>query len=234
MTVGHLQRLNRFKRLKFAIGLCCVGFAGTAAAEVFIYELPSGARMITDHQLNNKQYKLIQTSKQVKGMGALINSRNMQPLLVDVNAYDKTIHRVAKTYIVDAALIKAVMHAESGFNPNAVSTRGASGLMQLMPETARRYGCDDIFDPQQNIRAGALYLKDLLKRFNNNHRLALAAYNAGENAVTRYKGIPPYNETQQYVRKVLAFKGRYTQMTATAPTKKTAPTTTLANIGSNS
>lgn len=207
-------------------------FADSAAAQIFIYELPSGARMVTDHLLNNKQYKLVQSSKKVKGMGALINSRNIEPLLVDVNAYDKTIHRVAKTYRVDPALIKAVMHAESGFNPHAVSLKGASGLMQLMPDTARRYGCEDIFDPTQNIRAGSMYLRDLLKKFKNNHRLALAAYNAGESAVARYNGMPPFSETQQYVRKVMAFKGRYAVFakTPSSPAKKTA----VAAIASNS
>lgn len=191
-------------------GACLLfGFAGTAAAEIYIYELPSGARMITDHPLNNKQYKLVQTSTRVKGMGTLINSKNTQPLLVDASAYDHLIKRFARTYTLDASLIKAVMHAESGFNPHAISHKGASGLMQLMPATAAQYGVEDIFDPMQNIRAGAEYLRDLMKRYDNNHRLALAAYNAGETAVRRYKGVPPYAETQGYVRKVLSFKTRY-------------------------
>lgn len=190
-------------------GALLFGVAGSAAAEIYIYELPSGARMITDHALNNKQYKLVQTSTRVKGMGTLINSKNTQPLLVDASAYDQIIQRFARTYTMDASLIKAVMHAESGFNPHAISHKGASGLMQLMPATAAQYGVKDIFDPMQNIRAGTQYLRDLMKRYNNNHRLALAAYNAGETAVRRYKGVPPYAETQGYVRKVLGFKTRY-------------------------
>jgi soluble lytic murein transglycosylase-like protein len=99
-----------------------------------------------------------------------------------------------------------VISVESRYNVKAVSKKGASGLMQLMPETAKRYGVADIFDPLQNIRAGAQYLRDLLKMFNNDMRLALAAYNAGENAVVRHGSkIPPYRETTAYVPKVLAF-----------------------------
>lgn len=187
-----------------------LGWSGAAAAQMYVYELPSGARMITDHPLNNSQYRLVQTSRSVKGMGALVAAKNPQTALIDINAYDDLIHKVARTHVIDPALIKAVMHAESGFNPHAVSPKGASGLMQLMPVTAKRFGARDIFDPRENIRAGTLFLKYLMKKFDNNHRLVLAAYNAGENAVLRYKGIPPYAETQGYVKKVLMFKGRYT------------------------
>lgn len=189
-----------------AVGLA---WSGAAAAQMYVYELPSGARMITDHPLNNQQYRLVQTSRNVKGMGALIAAKNPQTALIDINAYDELIHKVARKNVVDPALIKAVMHAESGFNPHAVSNKGASGLMQLMPETAKRFGARDIFDPRENVQAGALFLKYLMKKFDNNHRLVLAAYNAGENAVLRYKGIPPYAETRGYVQKVLLFKGRY-------------------------
>lgn len=193
----------------YLIACATLLFTQAAVAELFVYELPGGARMITDHRLENKQYKLVRSSTKVKGLGNFINHKNPQAVLADINAYDEMIRHVARTHTVDAALIKAVMHAESGFNPNAVSHKGASGLMQLMPATAELYGVQDIFDPKQNIRAGAQYLGYLLKKFNNNHRLALAAYNAGEGAVLRYKGIPPYAETRGYVQKVLAFKGRY-------------------------
>ena len=187
-----------------------VGWSGVVAAQMYVYELPSGARMITDRPLNNSHYRLVQKSRSVKGMGALLAAKNPQTALIDINAYDDLIHKIARTHVIDPALIKAVMHAESGFNPHAVSHKGASGLMQLMPATAKRFGARDIFDPRENVRAGALFLKYLLKKFDNNHRLVLAAYNAGENAVLRYKGIPPYRETQGYVKKVLMFKGRYT------------------------
>lgn len=111
----------------------------------------------------------------------------------------------ARTYQVDAALLQAMIAVESGYNPAAVSPKGAAGLMQLMPETAQRYGVADRFDPAQNIRGGAQYLRDLLHRFNNDVSLALAAYNAGEGAVIQSGGrIPALPETQVYVPKVLA------------------------------
>lgn len=111
---------------------------------------------------------------------------------------------------IDAALVHAVITAESGYNPAAVSRTGAQGLMQLMPGTAKRYSVKDAFDPKQNIRGGTRYLRDLLDMFDNNTELALAAYNAGENAVIRHgRKIPPYRETQAYVPKVMRLYSQY-------------------------
>lgn len=111
---------------------------------------------------------------------------------------------------VDAALIRAVITAESGYNPSAVSRAGAVGLMQLMPGTAKRYNVTDRRDPEQNIHGGTRYLRDLLRMFNNNVHLAVAAYNAGEEAVMKYGNrIPPYRETMAYVPKVMKFYQRY-------------------------
>lgn len=118
------------------------------------------------------------------------------------NAYDHYIRQAAQTHGVSEGLIKAVMHTESGFNLNARSPVGAQGLMQLMPATARRFNVSNAYDPQQNIFAGAKYLAWLLKRFNGDTRLALAGYNAGEGNVAKYGGIPPFRETQDYVRRV--------------------------------
>lgn len=118
--------------------------------------------------------------------------------------YREQIARAAESYQVDEALIKAVIQAESGFRSGAVSHKGAIGLMQLMPATARRYGVHDPYDPGQNIDGGVRYLRDLLGMFGNNLELAIAAYNAGENAVIRHGfRIPPYRETSAYVPKVL-------------------------------
>jgi soluble lytic murein transglycosylase-like protein len=138
-----------------------------------------------------------------------VSSRSIQYAVTDPNAYDRLIRRMAGRHKVDAALVKAVMHVESAFNPHAVSHKGAQGLMQVMPETGQRYGAEDLFDPVQNVEAAVLYLKDLQKMFKNNTRLVLAAYNAGENAVLRYRGIPPYRETRGYVRKVLGMHRQY-------------------------
>ncbi|WP_171063394.1 lytic transglycosylase domain-containing protein [Acinetobacter sp. CIP-A165] len=118
------------------------------------------------------------------------------------NTFDHLIRQAAQQHGVSEGLIKAVMHTESGFNVNARSPVGAQGLMQLMPATAKRFNVSDAYDPQQNIFAGAKYLSWLLKRFKGDTRLALAAYNAGEGNVDKYKGIPPFRETQDYVRRV--------------------------------
>jgi soluble lytic murein transglycosylase-like protein len=111
---------------------------------------------------------------------------------------------------VDVALVHAVISAESGYNPVAVSRAGARGLMQLMPETAKRYGVNNIHDPVENVTGGVRYLRDLLMMFNGNMELAIAAYNAGENAVIRAGNrIPPYAETVQYVPKVIGFYRKF-------------------------
>jgi soluble lytic murein transglycosylase-like protein len=124
--------------------------------------------------------------------------------------YAPQIEQAAVEAGIDAALVHAVITAESGYNPAALSRTGAQGLMQLMPDTAKRYAVKDAFDPEQNIRGGTRYLRDLLDMFDNNLKLAVAAYNAGENAVIRHgRKIPPYRETQAYVPKVLRLYDKY-------------------------
>jgi soluble lytic murein transglycosylase-like protein len=123
--------------------------------------------------------------------------------------YDPLIRKAAETYRVDYALVKAVIKAESNFNPSAVSRKGAKGLMQLTPETAGDLGVIDSFQPEDNIHGGVRYLRYLLDLFNGDLKLALAAYNAGENAVLRYNGIPPYKETKTYIQEVLRHLQNY-------------------------
>ena len=125
----------------------------------------------------------------------------------------------AQRYGVPDRLVAAVIRAESGFNPRAVSSKGAQGLMQLMPGTASVLGVRNSFDPRQNIDGGVRHLRGLLDRFSHNLALAIAAYNAGEKAVTTYGGIPPYPETQDYVSKVLRFYGAPVQGGDTPPTR---------------
>ncbi len=117
--------------------------------------------------------------------------------------YDTAIESEARAAGVDAALVKSVMLVESNYNPRAVSRKGARGLMQLMPETARRFGVSDRHDAGQSIRAGVHYLATLLEQFKGDVSLALAGYNAGEGAVARHAGVPPYRETREYIRRVL-------------------------------
>lgn len=124
--------------------------------------------------------------------------------LAKSTAYDPLIERAARSAAVRPELVRAVIVVESAFNPSAVSKAGAVGLMQLKPSTARHYGVSNIFDPEQNITAGAHYLRDLMARFGNDLELTLAAYNAGEDAVERYgRSIPPFSETRHYVPSVM-------------------------------
>ena len=123
--------------------------------------------------------------------------------------YRGIIRECADRYGVDAALVKAMIHAESAFNPGLVSPRGARGLMQLMPPTARRHGVSNLHDPRQNIRGGVGHLRSLLDQFHNDVTLAIGAYNAGAGSITRYGGLPPYRETRTYVARVLRLRREY-------------------------
>lgn len=125
--------------------------------------------------------------------------------------YDPLIASAADRYKVDMSLIKAVIRAESGFSPMATSPKGAQGLMQLMPATARLHGVVQAYDPEDNVEGGVRHLRLLLDRYGGNVRLALAAYNAGSGAVDKYGGVPPYPETWEYLDRVLSFREQYAQ-----------------------
>ena len=144
------------------------------------------------------------------------NSVNFGKVRLRTDAYNAEIAAAAREFGVDEAIVRAVIHAESAFNPLAVSHAGAQGLMQLMPATARRFGVSDSFDAEQNIRGGVQYLAWLLRRFNGNLTLAAAGYNAGEGAVDRHGGVPPYRETQHYVQRVGQLVERYRSETRPA------------------
>jgi soluble lytic murein transglycosylase-like protein len=154
-------------------------------------------------------------------------------LLVKVNAalgtpqspYGKVIYDIAVRHSINPHLVAALIHVESAFNPRAVSRKGAYGLMQLLPETARRFGLTkkkDLFDPRKNLEAGVRYLKWLADRFGGDAEKILAAYNAGEGAVQRFGGIPPYQETQSYVQRIFGLLG-VTVTPAPPPAPSTAP-----------
>jgi soluble lytic murein transglycosylase-like protein len=132
-----------------------------------------------------------------------------QSIRLHLQEFTDFIDTAARTHAVDPALVRAVIHAESNFNPNARSHKGASGLMQLMPGTASSLGVRDVFMPGSNIDGGVLYLARLLARFQGNIDLVLAAYNAGPEAVAKYSGVPPYAETRVYVERVKILHGRY-------------------------
>lgn len=131
-----------------------------------------------------------------------------RPAALPTAAIVETVDRIAQQNQLSPRLVHSVIRVESNYDPNAVSPKGARGLMQLIPSTARRFGVSDVFDPADNIQGGARYLKYLLGLYNGDEALALAAYNAGEGAVSRYGGVPPFPETQDYVAKVKVLVGR--------------------------
>lgn len=184
--------------------------SGTAAAaDIYVYQAADGSRLITDHPRMETGYRLIKVYPESDVWEQTGKQQRPAAFSPGPSSFDSLIHNTASQLRIDPMLIKSVMHAESAFDPDAVSRKGASGLMQLMPATARRYGVSSIFDPRQNVMGGARYLSFLMDRFDGDLSLVLAGYNAGENAVDRHGGIPPYAETRHYVKKVLRFYRQY-------------------------
>lgn len=179
-----------------------------AQARVYLYQMPDGSRVLSDHPLINTKGKLVRHSKKLTNMGHYIARRTIRAKR-RMRLWSYLIYHQSKKYGVDESLVKAVIYTESYFNPNATSHKGASGLMQLMPATAAKYGVSDLYDPRQNIIAGIKHLVYLQGLFPDNLKHVIAAYNAGENAVNKYNGIPPYRETQGYVKKVMKHLKRF-------------------------
>jgi soluble lytic murein transglycosylase-like protein len=193
------EKINLIFILICWIMIAALPFA--AFADIYKYEDAEGVIHLTNVPSDTGvKYTLLMREKRV-----LFNKK----ISVDMSKYDHLIAKASKKYNVDSALIKAVIKAESNFNHRAVSPKGAQGLMQLMPKTASSLQVQDSFHPEKNIEGGVRYLRYLLQYFNGSLPLALAAYNAGENAVIRYGGIPPYPETQTYVQRVLSYLDRY-------------------------
>jgi soluble lytic murein transglycosylase-like protein len=140
---------------------------------------------------------------------------NFGTIRLNTDAYSAEIKAAAERYGVEEAVVRAIIHAESAFRPNATSHAGAQGLMQLIPATASRFGVADAYDPAQNISGGVQYLAWLMKRFDSDLTLVAAGYNAGEGAVQKYGGVPPYAETQRYVQRVGQLAERYRTVVAT-------------------
>jgi soluble lytic murein transglycosylase-like protein len=196
--------------MRFLFVLALMACSGAASAAVY-GKVESGrvSVLYADTPPNDASYRLYSRSNRfIVYPGALRKSpRRAEPqaFLPPPSVYDSHIEAAAAETSVDAGLIRAVISVESGYNPLARSPKGAMGLMQLMPDTARKYGVKNVRDPGQNIHGGARYLKALMEMFGNDLKLVLAAYNAGEEAVVKYgRRIPPFAETAAYVPKVLS------------------------------
>lgn len=184
-------------------------------AEFYVYKENDGTSWITDRKMPQEKYTLMAT---IGRPTAVVSCRKMTPTKLEKRAssYTDTIEAYSIAYEVDPKLVKAIIATESCFDRKAISSVGARGLMQLMPATANELGVKDSFNANQNIRGGIKYFSQMLMRFNDNTELALAAYNAGPNAVEKYGGIPPYAETKGYVKKVLKRYANYVAKSSTA------------------
>ncbi len=181
--------------------LAAAAAPGLARADIFSFTDASGVTHFSNVP-SDSRYKLL-VAMPTEAVARVEKGPSINWLARSAE-YDGVIRGAAKDATIQAALVRAVIVVESGFNPRAVSKKGAIGLMQLQPATAKRYGVKNIYDPEQNVRAGAKYLSDLLARFDSNLELALAAYNAGEEAVERYgRRVPPFRETLAYVPSVM-------------------------------
>ncbi len=179
-------------------------------ADVYTYTANDGAVNLSNVRMDSRYSVLVSEPKE-QLIAIPTTDINKHPLnIANKILYDRIVDEVANTYGVESALLHAVISVESRYRPKAVSKKGAAGLMQLMPVIARRYGVADPLDPVQNLHGGAKYLRYLLKKYNNDRSLTLAAYNAGESAVAKYGNrIPPYRETTNYVPRVLGFYRKY-------------------------
>ncbi|ADC62226.1 lytic transglycosylase domain-containing protein [Allochromatium vinosum] len=215
-------------RAAVMLGAVAVASWGTVRADIYKYVDAAGNVYFTDAPLQGSRYRLEwhresrkvarevttrlkpEPSTSIASRGRIITSQSVAVLNQSQSQRRALYHHFvlanARRYGLSPSLLHAVIRAESAYNPAAVSRAGAQGLMQLMPGTAARYGVRDSFDPAENIRGGSAYLRDLLDLFDQDVKLALAGYNAGEGAVIKHgRQIPPYTETQDYVRKVLSF-----------------------------
>jgi len=183
--------------------------ATSADADIYTYTDKDGVVHFTNSKpgkKHKKKYKLyLKTPQKRKARPGVvpIPARDTDP--ARYSRYDASILQAAKTHSIPEAFVRAVIRVESDYDPRVVSVAGAQGLMQLMPATAKRMGCENPFDPHQNIMGGTRYLRHLANMFGGDMVLTIAGYHAGEGAVLKYNGVPPYSSTKSYIRKVLKF-----------------------------
>jgi soluble lytic murein transglycosylase-like protein len=184
---------------------------------IYKYRDRSGVTSFSDQAPDGRRYEILRYDCYACNPASRIDWHSV-PLYL--KPFRESVARAAGRYGVDPALVRAVIHAESAFRPAAVSSKGALGLMQLMPDTAREMGVTDALSPEENIHGGVRYLAALLRRTGGNTRLATAAYNAGPGAVERHNGVPPYEETRTYVKRVAILHDRYRKALAGARSGK--------------
>jgi len=191
--------------LVLGFSLCRAGWA-----DIYVYTAADGAVSLSNVPPDDRYTVLIAAPQQSIATATVETTRKPYAGLARKARFDQAVEKASRTHGLESALLHAVISVESAYNPKAVSKKGAAGLMQLMPGTAKRYGVADPFDPVQNLNGGAKYLRDLLNMFSSDMSLALAAFNAGEGAVVKYGNrIPPYRETLRYVPRVLDYYRRY-------------------------
>ena len=205
MPGGTTLRLRRHP-ISFLLLLAALTSSAPACADIYRYEDPEGTLHFTDAPTDGR-FKVFM--KDIKKDKKLRTAFKLSGCSRNPAEFEPIIASCSREFGVDSSLVKAVIHAESGYNPNAVSPKGAQGLMQLMPKTAQGLKVTDCLNPSDNIRGGVRYLRFLLDTFKGNESLALAAYNSGLSKVAKYGGIPPYPETQDYVAKVLSYRNNY-------------------------
>ena len=202
---NRIVKISDFRTIFFLFaGLCLVVCPCTALGDIYRYIDADGVVHFTNTP-TAKGYTLFLKENREE----MIVEARTRRFRIGPNVYDNIILKAASVFSVDHALIKAVIHAESSFDPNAVSSQGARGLMQIMPQNDASLNISNPFDPSQNIMGGTRYLKRMLTRYNEKLALALAAYNAGPSAVDKYNKIPPYEETQTYVQRVMSLYSQY-------------------------
>ena len=203
--------MNFFKcsSLWLVFGLCLINYQ-PALANIYTFTAADGSVSLSNVPTDERYALLINTESSPVAKTSDAGIGNHPAGIASKARYDRIVAETAHAYGLESALLHAVISVESRYNPAAISRKGATGLMQLMPGTAKRYGVADALNPIQNIQGGARYLRDLLAMFNSDLHLTLAAYNAGEGAVKTYGNrIPPYRETMNYVPRVLDFYRKY-------------------------
>ena len=189
---------------------CALLISSAAQAEIYKY-VHNGVTTYSADKPRRGAFENLKPSCLLSYIGCDLGSSDWSRIKLNHNAFKALIEQSARAHKVDAALIRAVIHAESNFNHQAISKAGAEGLMQLMPKTQKLLKVSNAFSARENIDGGTRLLKQLLKKYDNNIKHAAAAYNAGEGAVHKYRGIPPYKETQNYVQRVAQLYSRYKQ-----------------------